>query len=47
MALRDPRVWAAIGSLTQRTDHTVIETFDAVHLLLANLGLGFEQHSKV
>ena len=46
MAPRDSRVRAAVGSLTQRTDHTVIESLVAVHLLLANLGLGFDNIPK-
>ena len=36
-----PRV-RAVGSLVQRTDHIVIESLDAVLLLLADLGLGFD-----
>jgi hypothetical protein len=37
-----PRARAAVESLAQRTDHTVIESLDAVLLLLADLGLGFD-----
>jgi hypothetical protein len=38
-----PRARAAVGrSLARRTDHTVIESLDAVLLFLIDLGLGFD-----
>jgi hypothetical protein len=40
MAPRDPRVRVAVRSLAQRTDHTIIESLDAVLLPLTDLGLG-------
>jgi hypothetical protein len=41
-APRDPRARAAVGSLAQRADHTVIESLDTVLLFLADLGVGFD-----
>ena len=35
-------IQAAVRRLVQQTDHTVIEGLDVILLLLASLGLGFD-----
>jgi hypothetical protein len=38
----DTRAWKVVGSLTQRTDHAVIKSFDTILLFLTNLRLEFD-----
>ena len=42
MASGDTRARTVVRSLTQRTGHTVIESFDTILLFLTNLRLGFD-----
>jgi hypothetical protein len=42
MASGDTRARTVVGSLPQRTDHAIIESFDTILLFLTNLRLGFD-----